>query len=197
MESVDLILTADHYQGGAAAISKRFLRQARRGPFFKQAVAFLTWGILGAVAVVSGRMAFGVWSGRPLAAEADFALRTALLTAASIVPLSVLWFGVCEFRARRALRRLGDSIHIHFAKPFDLNLRWSGDGIAWESEHGSGGTPLTALAGYEEVRGLILLYVTPAIFIPVPADQLDPAQAEALRALLEGIAAPPLPAEEG
>lgn len=193
MESVDLILTRDHYRRGASAMSQRFLRQARRGPFFEQAVTFLKWGTLGAGAAVLGRMAIEVGLGHSLAAEAEFALHTALVSAAALVPLSLLWFGACEFRARRALRQLSGSVDDHFPEKFDLHLRWSGDGIAWESELGSGGTPFAAISGYEEAPGLFLLYIDPGIFIPVPAEQLTPAQAGAMRAIFAAMGPPPLP----
>ena len=186
MQSVEMVLTPAHWRAGMARFAAA-VRSAARRSGAAPAGSFLLFAALGAFGVSAFRAVQRIEAGADGAAAAWFAVRTTLLATVLAAALALLWLTWREARLRRLLRRMEEAAERHFDGGTGVMLGWDERDLSWAGAEGTGGIALAALHAWEDEAdgdGLILLYLAPFHFLPVPLDELRPGQADSLRSVL-------------
>lgn len=184
MEFAELELTPDHYREGMRRMKRAVLTSGARRQWADQAATFTGFGLLAALTVSGVRAAAQLRSGASGWTAAGYAMRITLLSLGILAVLGLLWFAVREWQARRLFRRMDEGIGGCFDAPLSIRLGWDKDQLVWESEEGIGGMPFSKLHAWDEGSEVLLLYVEPFHFLPVPLPLLEPGQAARLVATL-------------
>ncbi len=184
VDSADFLLSRDHYREGMRRMSAAILAGPPRRSRAGIPARFALCGFLGALLVSGLRAAAQVTGGADPWAAGRFAVRTTLLATVLIAASGLLWFGWREWRLRRRLAKMKAAVEMHFDPPAPVRIGWGGGELSWDGAEGVGGMPLNRLHAYDDDAALLLLYLGPYFFLPVPLGDLGPARAESLRRAL-------------